>query len=113
METASAPPRLPESAAPRTSLRQRLMNVFAAPGDVFEEIKSRPVEVVNWLLPVVLSAVIGVVYSVVIFSQETVLHQLREVQERAVEKKIEKLPEEQKAKIREMQEKFSNPTLMK
>jgi len=35
----------------RTSLAQKLLNLFAAPGDVFEEVVSAPPTLANWLLP--------------------------------------------------------------
>src|SRR5882672_9107589 len=113
MEQSPPPPPLPASDTPSSSLGARLMNVFAMPGEVFDEIKARPISSANWLLPVVLAALVGVVYITVVFSQETVLQQMREMQDRAMEKKLEKLPKEQREKVREMADKFRSPALMK
>ena len=109
----SPPPPLLAPGTPSSSLGARLMNVFAMPGEVFEEIKARPISPANWLLPVALAALVGVVYITVVFSQETVLQQMREMQDRAMEKKLEKLPKEQREKVREMADKFRSPALMK
>src|SRR5258706_10542423 len=115
MENAPTPPAAaPESVvAPSTSVGARLMNVFATPGEVFEEIKDRPVEAANWFVPLLLSALFGVVCCVVIFSQETILQQMREVQDRALEKKVEKMSKEQQEKVREMAAQFTSPRVMK
>jgi len=115
MENAPRPPSaVPESVvAPSTSVAARLVNVFATPGEVFEEIKNRPVEAANWFVPLLLSALFGVICCVVIFSQDTILQQMREAQEGAMEKKLEKMSKEQQEKVREMAAQFSSPGVMK
>ena len=113
MET-SAPPSSPEAAAiPATSLSARLFNIFATPGDVFEEVKAAPPSTANWLVPALLAAVVGVISVLVMFSQDTVWHQIREQREKAMEKSLEKLPKEQRERAMEMAEKFSTPTIFK
>ena len=54
---------------PAMSLAARLLNVFAIPGEVFEVVKASRVCLGNWLLPVLLSAVVGTVSAIVILSQ--------------------------------------------
>jgi hypothetical protein len=61
------------------SLAARLLNVFAIPGEVFEVVRASRVSVGNWLLPVLLSAVVGVCTIIVILSQPSVLRQVHEV----------------------------------
>ena len=46
MVDASVPPPPPEP----SSLADRLTNVIAAPGEVFEEIKNAPMHASNWLV---------------------------------------------------------------
>jgi len=50
----------PDAGAPATSLRERLLNVFASPGDVFEEVVAQPHSRINWLLPTLLVCFFGV-----------------------------------------------------
>src|SRR5437867_12676706 len=73
-----------------SSLLGRLANVYAAPGEVFDEIKSAPASVTNWLVPVLLGCLVGVIYTLVAFSQESVLHSLRETQEAHVGQPLQK-----------------------
>ncbi|HXT39131.1 MAG TPA: YIP1 family protein [Candidatus Angelobacter sp.] len=43
-----------------TSLREKLLNVFASPGEVFEEIVAGPPEPANWRAPMLLVCLAGV-----------------------------------------------------
>ena len=61
-----------------TSLAARLLNVFAAPGQVFDEVKTTPLTPLNWLVPMLISAVLGVLAAVLIFSQPAMVRQLHE-----------------------------------
>lgn len=76
--------------APSSSLMSRLMNVFAAPGEVFEEVKSSPPSTANWFVPVLLSCVVGVTYVMVVFSQPAIQQQLRDQQEKKLSQRVEK-----------------------
>jgi hypothetical protein len=73
---ASAPPPVVS-----TSLTSRLFNVIATPGDVFDEVKSGPPSVGNWLLPVFLSVLAGIAFSFVIFAQPAIVQQIRDAQD--------------------------------
>src|SRR5213592_5030134 len=73
-----------------SSLLGRLTNVYAAPGEVFDEIKAAPASVTNWLVPVLLGCLVGILYTMVAFSQENVLHSIREMQETRVRKQFQK-----------------------
>ncbi len=89
------PPPLPEQppealAPPATSLPARLVNVFAAPGDVFEEVKSRSVSTANWLVPAVVFIVLCWVGGMLLFSQGSINQQLSDIASKAVDKQIEK-----------------------
>jgi hypothetical protein len=83
----SVPPLLPGENAPG-SLVSRLFNVFATPGEVFEGVKAGPPVHANWWVPLLLSCVAGLVYVFVVFSQESVLRQVREQQVAAIQKSM-------------------------
>src|SRR6266446_2395108 len=108
------PPTLPgPPGASRMPLGARLMNMFTGPGEVFEDVLKGPPSTANWLVPVILSCVVGMVSSFVIFSQDAITQQLKEKQEQALEKRLEKLPKEKREEMREMLEKWSKPDSMK
>jgi hypothetical protein len=85
------------SPAPRTSLLGRLVNVIAAPGDVFDEVKTAPASVWNWLLPTLLLMVVGGAGLTLIFSQPAMRQQQDEAQAKVIHRLVEKgkLPREQ------------------
>ncbi len=111
------PPSLPEPVRapvppPSTSLAARLLNIFAVPGEVFEEVKATRFRAGNWVVPVVLSAIIGAVSAVIIFSQPTIQQKLHEQQEKMLAPQVQagKLSQADADKALDM---FSNPLLLK
>lgn len=84
--TPVAPPEVSSSAP--TSTWAKLFNIFAVPGDVFVEIKTKPAAVANWLLPVLLVSVLGIATSLVVFSQPNVQQEIREQQAKAMDKLV-------------------------
>ena len=71
------------------SLGGRLLNVFATPGEVFQEIKTANVSTANWLVPALILILVSWVAAWAIFSQPSINHQLSEVTERAIQKQID------------------------
>ena len=111
VRSAHSDSRLPGSG----SLGSRLLNVLATPGDVFAEVKASTASAKNWLIPALISSFMGVIAAVVLFSQPSILQQLREQQEQAMEKYVSsgKMTREQMEKAQEAMEKFSGPGITK
>jgi hypothetical protein len=63
---------------PAMSLAARLVNVFAIPGEVFAGVKAGHICVGNWLVPALLSAVVGVLTAIVIVSQPALQRQMHD-----------------------------------
>jgi hypothetical protein len=107
------PPATPAPTPPSSSLASRLLNVFAAPGEVFEELKNSKTAVSNWLAPALIAGVVGVVATLLMFSQPTIQRQMREQQERAMQKQVEagKMTQKQADQALEMIQKFSGPMM--
>jgi hypothetical protein len=113
MET---PPAIPAAGQrPSSSLIGRLFNVFAGPGDVFEELRTGKPVVANWLAPLLLACLTGVIYSFVVFSQDNILHSIREAQEQQLQKQVAagKMTRQQADQALEMMQRFGGPTIMK
>jgi hypothetical protein len=110
-------PTVPPPAA--TSLLSRLMNVFAVPGEVFEEVKASAHSAGNWLAPALLGALVGVIAVFIALSQPAIEQQIREQQEQALEKQMDKLVKtgqitrQQADQQKAVAEKFMGPTFMK
>ncbi|HOC55530.1 MAG TPA: YIP1 family protein [Verrucomicrobiota bacterium] len=63
---------------PAMSLAARLLNVFAIPGEVFEEVKASRVSVWNWLVPALLLGVVSVFTVLAVVSQPALQRQMNE-----------------------------------
>ena len=96
------------------SLAARLMNVFAVPGDVFEEVKATRTAVTNWLVPAAIASVVGALAAIVMFSQPTIQQQIREQQAKAFEEQVKagKMKQADADKALEVIEKFTGPKMM-
>lgn len=114
MEPETQPPPVEAPAPPTTSLLSRLTNVFVAPGEVFDEVSASPHRTGNWLVPVLLSCLMGIVFSVVAFSQETIVHDLRAAQEKAVQDQVDagKMSQAQADQAIQAMQRFMSPTVM-
>lgn len=75
-------------AAPSTSLAARMFNVYATPGDVFEEVAAAKPSTANWLAPTLLSCLAAVAFVLVAFSQPAILQQVREQQDKVFQKNV-------------------------
>ena len=114
------PPPLPEPPQeppkpPRTSLAARLLNVFAVPGEVFEEVKTSAISAANWVVPVLLLALTGALSAIVIFSQPAIQQQIREQQAKKLETQVQagKMTRQQADQVMAMVDKFTGPTMLK
>lgn len=68
----------------------RLLNLFAIPGDVFDDVRISPPAAINWVLPALLFVAVGWVSAWLIFSQESIQQQLRETNDRFIQKLVDK-----------------------
>ena len=107
LSTPEPQPEAPKS--PSMSLGSRLLNVFATPGDVFQEVKNSPPSTANWLVPAIILLVVSWVSLWLIFSQDSIKHQLSEITEQAIQKQIERthMSEQQADQARAMGEKWA------
>jgi hypothetical protein len=116
MDAATSPPP-PAGSAPfePSSLTDRLVNVIAAPGEVFAEIKNAPVRASNWLVPLILACILAAVYISIAFSQPAILRDLQVQREKAVHKQVVagKITQAQADQAAALTERFMTPTLLK
>jgi hypothetical protein len=97
-------------APPTMSAGARLFNVFAAPGEVFDQIKGRTVSASNWLAPALMLIAVSWLGAWLVFSQASIQQQLREITDQAIEKQIAKnhMSEQQADQARAMATKFGS-----
>ncbi|MEP6664771.1 MAG: hypothetical protein ABJC04_14030 [Verrucomicrobiota bacterium] len=109
------PPLVPENSAAQTSLFSRLTNVFVAPTEVFDEIKSSQPKAVNWIVPLALAVIAGVIYTLVVFSQPAVIQRMRDAQEKKFQEMVDtgKMTQAQADKTIETVQKYMGPGFLK
>lgn len=73
---------------PGMSLGVRLMNIYAAPSDVFDDIKRRPVAASNWVVPLVLVILVSIVAAFIVASQPAIQEAVLETQEKMIQKQV-------------------------
>ena len=88
------------------------MNVLAAPGDAFEEVKAAGATNANWLMPAILLILISWVGAALIFSQPAIRQQLSELADKSIDRMVEqgKLSSDQAEKARPAAEKMARLT---
>jgi hypothetical protein len=101
---------LPEAPHPPTmSLGGRLLNVFATPGEVFQDVKTASASAANWLAPALILIAVSWLASGLIFSQPVIQHQLSDITERAIQKQVDQkhMSEQDAERARAMGEKWA------
>ncbi|MBM3875983.1 MAG: YIP1 family protein [Verrucomicrobia bacterium] len=113
-ESAPESPQPPAPPPAPSSLAARLVNVYATPGDVFEEVARSPRDNGNWVLPLILTAIMSVVFCFVVFSQENVMRNFHQTQEQAIRDQVKagKVPADKADDIVEAARKWMSPTIM-
>ncbi len=71
------------------SLGGRLLNVFAAPGELFAAVAGAPFSLANWLVPAALVALISLALNLAIFTQPALVQQVRDLQERELVRAVD------------------------
>jgi Yip1 domain len=104
-----------QPAGSRMSLGARLTNVFVAPGEVFAEVKSSPPTPANWVAPMVLAMIAGIVYVMVVFSQPAVIQGMKDAREKQLQEQVAsgKMTQKQADTATESMEKFMTPSIVK
>ena len=102
-----SPPEAPP--APGMSLAGRLFNIFATPGDVFEDVRKAPPSAANWLVPAFILILVSWLGSALVFSQPSIQHQLSEIVDQSIQKQVDSghLSEQQAEQSRAAAEKWA------
>ena len=84
------------------------MNIFVAPGDVFNEVRASVLSTANWLVPALIFIAISWAGAAIILSHDSIRHQMSEIATKAVEQQIQKMhmPRDQAEQVRQTAEKW-------
>ncbi|MDB6064714.1 MAG: hypothetical protein JWR26_922 [Pedosphaera sp.] len=97
------------------SLGARLMNIYAAPSEVFDGVKSAPVMVTNWLVPLFTAMAVGIVFVMVVFSQPKIIQGMKDAQDKKFQEMVAsgKKTQQQVDQISAITEKWMSPSVIK
>jgi hypothetical protein len=100
---------------PAMSLTARLFNIFADPGEVFEQVKNSKPSLANWLVPALVYTLAGVISVVVIFSQPAIVQQIHDQQASAMDQQVKagKITQAQADQALTVMDKFTGPGMLK
>ncbi|MDB6123970.1 MAG: hypothetical protein JWQ71_2963 [Pedosphaera sp.] len=110
------PPLTSHEAPPQSSsLITRLTNIFVAPAEVFDEVKATPPKHSNWIVPLILSISIGIIYTLVVFSQPGVIQKIKDAEDKKIQQRVEqgKMKKQDADNAQAMIEKIMTPTVFK
>ncbi len=74
---------------PPMSLGSRILNLFAAPGELFAHLAANPYNVVNWLVPAALVGLVGLVVNLAVFNTPALVQQVRDLQDHEMQKRVD------------------------
>jgi hypothetical protein len=96
------------------SFIDRLLNVFSSPSDAFEGHRESPSQPSLWLIPLSFTIVLTIVFTYLLFSNETLRSQMADIQGRAMEEQVQQgaLTQAQADQIRERMENVGLGTFM-
>jgi len=86
-----------------------MFNVIAAPGEVFDEVRSSPHQTANWLVPALLLTLVGCVGLLLCFTQPAIQQQMDDIVTKAIEKQTGRVPMNDQA--RELGEKIGKVSM--
>jgi len=94
------------------SFTDKVVNLFASPGELFENVRQTPITHSNWLIPTLILVVVGTLMSYLVMSNPSIADQYARMSSEQVEKQIQKsiqdgrMTEEQAEQAREQASRF-------
>jgi hypothetical protein len=114
METSNLPSQESFAPAAPPSLGTCLVNIVAAPGEVFERLRPVPARASTWLVPGLLLVLVSWIGTAIVFSQDSIKQQMADIQEKGLQRQVEKgkLTQEQATQARDVAVKIGGIIMM-
>src|ERR1041385_37183 len=71
-----------------TSFMTRVTNVFSSPGELYTEVASAPSQTTSWLVPLLCSLILGIVFTFALYNNPVLRQQIYDVQEEGMRKAV-------------------------
>jgi len=88
------------------SLGNRITNIFAGPSEAFDGLKTAPPRSSHWVIPLVISATLGVLFVYLMYTNETIRSQMYDMQAKGFQERVEsgQMTQQQADQIRDQME---------
>ena len=73
-----------------SSFMERATDIFSAPGKLYSEVSASPVQSSSWVLPYIFSMIVAVVFTIALFSNQSLRDQMMEPQRQQIQQRVEK-----------------------
>ena len=95
--------RVPEVST-EMSISDKFVGILSSPGEVYQSIVGTEPNTKNWAIPLVLTIIIGLIFTFVVFTQPAIQQQMTDTQYKAMQKSVEegKMTQEQMDRAVEM-----------
>jgi hypothetical protein len=95
--------RIPEPST-EMSISDKFVGILSSPGEVYQTIVGTEPNTKNWAIPFVLTIMVGIIFTFVVFSQPAIQQQMEETQYKAMQKSVAdgKMTQEQMDQALEM-----------
>ncbi len=86
------------------SLSDKFIGILSSPGEVYQTIVGTEPKTSNWAIPLVLTIIVGIIFTLVVFTQPAIQDQMSEAQHKAMQKRVTegKMTQEQMDRAVEM-----------
>ncbi len=118
MDESSSQPMPENPPPPASTLTERLTNVFVSPSEVFDEVKTSPPTSANWIVPLVVTMIVGIIFAMVVFSQPAVLQAVKDAKDKKSDEIQQlvtkgKMSQPDADRAREWADKLTTPTFLR
>jgi len=109
-------PTEPSAEVKPMSFTEKLVNIFAAPGELFENVRLTGKTASNWIIPVAIMIVVAIAMQQIIMTNPSLSDQTKAMVEKATKERLDKavqegkMTPEQAEQQRQQIENFSNPS---
>jgi hypothetical protein len=106
----------PAADVPPMSFTEKMVNVFASPGELFEHVRLTPKTPSNWVIPAAILIIVAIAMQQLIMSNPSLVDQTKAMISKATNESFDKavregkMTPEQAEQQREAAEKFTDPT---
>jgi hypothetical protein len=78
----------PELQTAEMSVTDKLVGILSSPGEVFDYVAKSEKQTSNWAIPFVISLVVGILFTFVVFTQPPIQDEMMSMQQKAMEKRV-------------------------